>query len=220
MRLTIRTITIVGVTALAALTFTACGTAKPGVAVKASGSVSSQVAAAQASEKAQAASLAAQASAYADQLESLAASESASAAAASAASAAALVPQPIPSKIYITQDTVDAGSITVSNPRSGTGTLSEYGTPPTKGYYVAFTVRADSLINGLSISSNDFYVVEAGRHYEGSSAAYELDNYLSSVALNKGENAEGTIVFDVPSTHGVLQYSPNYDAAPIGGWKY
>ena len=60
----------------------------------------------------------------------------------------------------------------------------------------------------------------AGRHYDGADAAYELDDALSYITLNKGENVEGSIVFDVPSPHGVLQFSPNYDGAPIGSWKF
>ena len=131
----------------------------------------------------------------------------------------------IPGSINITQDDQPAGTLAVASVKSTRKSNVDYGLPPANGYFVTFTVRVNSTIDGLGIGALDFYTVLGGRHYDaGNGNVYEgvnTNNELSYTTLNAGEHTQGTICFDLPSPHGQLQYAPIYQGATsIAIWKY
>jgi hypothetical protein len=94
---------------------------------------------------------------------------------------------------------------------------------PANGYFVTFTGRVDSTIDGLEIGDLDFYTLVGGRHYDaGNGNVYggaNTDNELGYTTVNAGEHTQGTMSFDVGSRHGLLPYAPDY-GGPIATWKY
>ncbi len=151
------------------------------------------------------------------------ASESASSAAASAAMNP--TPQAIPSKSTITlDDGTVAGTVTVSNYRTGTGPLTPEGSLPSQGHFVAFTVRVDSRVNGLSVDLASFTALVPNPPNDDVRVDVDqgdtVDGALQTTTLDAGESAQGTIVFDAPSKHGVLHYALQSDGSPTGAWAY
>lgn len=105
----------------------------------------------------------------------------------------------------------------------------EFGSKPKHGYFVnvGVTTTADpGYSDGLSIYSGDFYVVSSyGQHFnEGEGNSYDAlkdsSDELPYTNLAAGEAVSGRLVFDVPSRHGVIAYSPNSDGQPIAEWKF
>ena len=132
----------------------------------------------------------------------------------------------IPGSIAITQDDQPAGTVAIASVKSTQKSSVDYGLAPAKGYFVTFTVRVNSTIDGLNIGAMDFYTVVGGRHYDaGTGNVYggvNPDNELTYIILNAGEHTQGTISFDLPSPHGQLRYAPIYQGlgAPVATWKY
>jgi hypothetical protein len=131
----------------------------------------------------------------------------------------------IPGSINITQDEQPAGTLAVSRVHEIHPEKQRRLRPGANGYFLTFTVRVNSAIDGLGIGALDFYTVVGGRHYDaGNGNVYEgvnTDNELSYTTLNAGEHTQGTISFDLPSPHGQLHYAPIYPGtAPSVAWKY
>ena len=104
-------------------------------------------------------------------------------------------------------------------------TTIPYGEDPANGYFVAFVVNASSQGNGFSVGgTSDFYVVVKGVHYNDENGnvigGVGTDAELRSTTLNTGESTHGTVTFDLPSTHGQLYYSPNYQGTPLAVWTF
>jgi hypothetical protein len=104
-----------------------------------------------------------------------------------------------------------------------------YGSRPANGRYVIVHVKATAdpgYMDGFGVYSGDFYVLQAGSHYEeGGGNAYEAltdaqSNAGIAATLGAGETATGWEAFDVPARHGSVVYSPNSDGQPLAEWKF
>ena len=132
----------------------------------------------------------------------------------------------IPGSIGITQDDQPAGTVAIASVKSTQKSSVDYGLAPANGYFVTFTVRVNSTIDGLNIGDLDFYTVVGGRHYDaGNGNVYggvNPGNELNYTILNAGEHTQGTISFDLPSPHGraaVRTHLPG-PGRLIATWKY
>ncbi len=77
---------------------------------------------------------------------------------------------------------------------------------PEHGVFLGIYIHTTALANDQSSRWGDLYVIEAGRHYDAG-AGYGGQGFnpsLDYVNLNKGESAEGWLIFDVPNRHGEL----------------
>jgi uncharacterized RDD family membrane protein YckC len=119
--------------------------------------------------------------------------------------------------------TAEGTSITVVSVRISTRPADEFGSPPEHGYFLTAQVRVTSTSDGFDISGIDFYALVGGSHFEiDNGNAYDApgaDRELDAT-LNAGESTSGTLVFDVPATHGKIVYSPVYPGGPIASWTF
>ncbi len=65
------------------------------------------------------------------------------------------------------------------------------------GVYVGLFVQVKAYQDGISVPS--FYVLAGGKRYESTIAASGFEPGLLAFEVNKGETAEGWLVFDLPS---------------------
>jgi hypothetical protein len=100
-----------------------------------------------------------------------------------------------------------------------------YGRDPANGYFVAFVVNESSKGDGFDFGGTfDFYVVVKDVNYHSDKgnviSGNRADAELVPVTLNAGESTHGTVTFDLPSTHGQLDYSPIYQGTPLAVWTF
>jgi len=126
----------------------------------------------------------------------------------------------------VTMDGTDAAKLMVVSVKASTRPADEYGSPPQHRYFLTVEVRATALpsnSNGFDIGAIDFYALLGGSHFEeGNGNALDApgaDNELYAT-LNAGESTSGTLVFDVPSKHGKITYSPVDQGGPIAYWTF
>lgn len=128
---------------------------------------------------------------------------------------------------HVTNDGQPEGTLTVSLVSTSTQPVDQYGDAPANGMFVTVKVIAQAapgITQTFDINPLDFYVLEpSGAHYDmsaGNAIGNQIDPQLQAVSLGAGENTTGDITFDVPSPHGMVVYSPNYDSMPIGEWRF
>jgi hypothetical protein len=93
-----------------------------------------------------------------------------------------------------------SADITVVREKGSTGSTF---LPPDNGRYVGLFVRVKAFQDGISVPS--FYVIQKRKHYDSTCCTTGFTPELSAFSnLNKGETAEGWIIFDVPSPNGRL----------------
>lgn len=124
-----------------------------------------------------------------------------------------------------TQDGQDAATIKITSVTTSTKPADAYSDGPQNGVFVKAHVTAttfDSYTEGFDISSSDFYTVQSGHHYDegNGNALFSSDTSLEYVTLGAAETTTGTLTFDVPSAHGKIAYSPNFEGGPLGYWRY
>lgn len=105
---------------------------------------------------------------------------------------------------------------------------TQYGEPPQNGYFVTVKVKVKILpgyTQGFDINPLDFYATVNGTHYDEANGtsltgAPGSDSQIDATTLNAGESSSGTLVFDLPGTHGKIAYSPNLEGGPLAYWKF
>ena len=107
-----------------------------------------------------------------------------------------------------------AADLTAVSVEASTRPADERGSPPQHGYFLTVHVRATAHpnnSNGFDIGAIDFYALVGSSHFESHSGnsidAPGADRELDAT-LNADESTVGTVVFDVPATHGKVVYSP------------
>lgn len=125
--------------------------------------------------------------------------------------------------LSVSQDGVEAGEITAAGVTSTQAAPNEFASRPANGNYVTFTITAKATATGtFDINPFDFYFrATDGRHLDltaGNAVEATRDDDLSATTLNPGETVKGTIVFDLPGTHGELVYAPLSQA--LGSWNF
>ncbi len=90
---------------------------------------------------------------------------------------------------------------------------------PQHGLYMGAHVKLRALADGQDLI--EFTALVGGRSYRGDviTGSTEFDPLLDPVSLNRGEQASGWVVFDVPARHGQLVMR-DLDGHQIGVWKY
>jgi len=120
-----------------------------------------------------------------------------------------------------TSDDGGAADITVTKIEAATRDPSEFGEHASHGWYVVVHLKATGTSGSYDANSFDFYA-KASNGYHAEDAEY-LDSWgpaLEGGTLHSGEHISGTIVYDMPTRHGKLVYSPNYDGEPLATWSY
>ncbi len=114
-----------------------------------------------------------------------------------------------------------AADIAITKIESATRDPSEFGERASHGWYIVVHLKATGTSGSYDVNSSDFYV-KASNGYHSEDAEY-LDSWgpaLEGGTLHNGEHVSGTIVYDMPTRHGKLVYSPNYDGEPLATWSY
>jgi Domain of unknown function (DUF4352) len=135
---------------------------------------------------------------------------------------------PVGTPLTVTQDGVDAATITVTRVSATQQPADpEFGSRPQHGWFVTAHVKVHALSSyseGFDYNPLDFYAKSHGGHYNiGNGNAYDApgsDSELDSGTLSAGESVSGTLVFDLPADHGSIRYAPNLDGTSIGGWRF
>jgi hypothetical protein len=127
----------------------------------------------------------------------------------------------------ISQDGTDGANIVLTTRVVSSQPADQYSDGPQNGYFVAVRVRVNAvngLTSGFNINPLDFYALSDSIHFdEGDGNAYEGPHNaaeLTATTLNAGESASGWLLFDLPSPHGKIVYSPNLDGQPLAYWKF
>jgi hypothetical protein len=123
------------------------------------------------------------------------------------------------------EDGKNGGTIEPSKLRISTTPYDEYGSGPAEKYFLIFTVKLRAEADGFDTYSDDFYIktksderisADEGNSYD----AVDYDKTMGYEELNDGEHVTKLLVFDSPSKHGTLNYSPNYEGGPIASWTF
>ena len=91
---------------------------------------------------------------------------------------------------------------------------------PERGNFLGVHVKVRALADDQSSLWGDFYVLMRGHHYDGDAYAEGFEPSLDYVDLNKGETAEGWLVFDVPARHGQVVLGQSFGGGKIGTWSF
>jgi Domain of unknown function (DUF4352) len=92
---------------------------------------------------------------------------------------------------------------------------------PKHGFYVIAHVKVTGTSGSYDINPIDFYIKSSnGYHTENPEYFDKPGPPLDSGTLHEGEHISGTIIYDAPTKHGKLAYSPNYDGEPLATWSY
>ncbi len=119
-----------------------------------------------------------------------------------------------------TSDEGDA-DITITKVQTATRDPAPYGDRPSHGWFVVFHVKAIGTRGSYDVNSFDFYVKSSnGYHTEDPEYLDSWGPSLESGTLHSGEHLSGTIVYDAPTKHGKLVYSPNLDSEPLASWTF
>jgi hypothetical protein len=134
-------------------------------------------------------------------------------------------------------ESVPLATIEVSAPTFSTSDAS--GDTPQYGYFATFTVTMTDIAptatqDDIMPDSGDFYVGADGQLYGNGSQLNVLDgNGLWAALPNDlgngptqpddllpGQTTTGSVVIDVPSTHGQIVYAGSDDGQVDGSWSY
>jgi hypothetical protein len=119
-----------------------------------------------------------------------------------------------------TSDEGDA-DITVTKVEAATRDPSPYGDRATHGWFVVVHLKATGNSGSYDVNSFDFYVKSSsGYHTEDPEYLESWGPVFEGGTLHAGEHLSGTIVYDVPTRHGKLVYTPNFDNEPLATWSY
>lgn len=89
---------------------------------------------------------------------------------------------------------------------------------PERGRFLLVHVRVKALRD--NITTPDLYVLQGGEKYDQAFSGMEVGpSYEVLKSLSQGQSHQGTIVFDVPATHGRIVL-PASDDTPIGFWTF
>lgn len=90
---------------------------------------------------------------------------------------------------------------------------------PTRGVYMGANVTLRALADGQDLV--EITAIVGGRKYSGDAivTSTAFDPPLDPVILNRGEQASGWLVFDVPARHGQLVMH-DLDGRQLAAWKY
>jgi len=90
---------------------------------------------------------------------------------------------------------------------------------PTNGVYMGANVKLRALADGQDLV--EITALVGGRKFSGDAivTSVAFDPPLDPVILDKGEQASGWLVFDVPARHGQLVMH-DLDEHQLGAWKY
>jgi hypothetical protein len=108
-----------------------------------------------------------------------------------------------------------SADITVTHKKVSTG--DEF-IKPDRGFYVGLFVRVKAYQDGISVPQ--FYALVGSKHFDSTFATgFEPDlNVIGN--LNKGETAEGWVVFDVPSRTGKAVMQEFLSEKAQATWSY
>ncbi len=108
-----------------------------------------------------------------------------------------------------------SADITVTRKRVSTGDEFD---KPSRGYYVGLFVHVKAYQDGITVPQ--FYALVGSKHFDSSFATgFEPDlNVIGN--LNKGETAEGWVVFDVPSRNGKAVMQEFLSEKAQATWTY
>lgn len=114
-----------------------------------------------------------------------------------------------------------AADITITKVTVASRDPSEFGERAKHGWFVVVHVKAAGTSGSYDVNSFDFYAKSSnGFHTEDATYLDSWGTVLEGGTLQDGEHISGTIVYDVPTRHGKLVYSPNYDNEPLATWSY
>lgn len=119
--------------------------------------------------------------------------------------------------------TSDAGDadITITKVQMATRDPAPYGERPSHGWFIVFHMKATGSSGSYDVNPFDFYVKSSnGFHTEDAEYLDSWGPSFESGTLHSGEHLSGTIVYDVPTKHGKLVYSPNLDSEPLATWTF
>jgi hypothetical protein len=103
--------------------------------------------------------------------------------------------------------------VTVARKKVSTG--SQFEEPD--GVYIGFFIRVKAFKDGISVPG--FYALTGGKRYEQTFAT-GFEPGLDAYEVNKGETAEGWLVYDVPSRSGKLVMKEFLSDEPQATWTY
>lgn len=121
----------------------------------------------------------------------------------------------------IPMDSAAAADLTIVSVKVSTRPADEFGSAPQRGYFLTVQVRARALATSsteFDINAMDFYALVRGEHFEeGTGNALDAPGADRELGArpNAGESTSGTLVFDVPTQHGKIAYSPAEADGPV-----
>src|SRR6266540_3059028 len=120
-----------------------------------------------------------------------------------------------------TSDGGGAADITVTKVDAATREPGEFGDTPEHGWFVILHVTETGTGGSYDVNPLDFYAKASnGFHAEDTAIVTHWGPSLDYGTLHDGEHLSGTLVYDVPTRHGKLVYSPNYQGEPLASWSY
>jgi hypothetical protein len=121
----------------------------------------------------------------------------------------------------VTLTSVDTGEevAQIKVDRIKTSSGDEYNRPE-RGLFLGVLVKTKALADDQSSLWGDIYVTMRGHHYDGDAYADGFTPSLDYVDLNKGETAEGWLVFDVPARHGQVVLAQSDGGGKIATWSF
>jgi hypothetical protein len=92
---------------------------------------------------------------------------------------------------------------------------------PERGLFLGVYVKTKALADDQSSQWGALYVQMRGHHYDASGCCPDgFKPELGYIDLNKGETAEGWLIFDVPTRHGQVVLEQEYDGGKIATWSF
>lgn len=127
----------------------------------------------------------------------------------------------------IGQNGVEAATLIISHAIVSWQPIDQYAECPQNRYFVAVHVEvkaAASLTSGFDVNPLDFYALSGSTHYdEGDGNAYEGPHNaaeLNATAFNAGDSGSGWLLFDLPTAHSKIVYTPNLYGRPLADWTF
>ena len=110
-------------------------------------------------------------------------------------------------------------SVLVNAPTITRGALSQYGSPPSHGYYVVFRATIAAGPQTVSYNVMNFAVRDAANE---STRCGTGEDTLNTGTLHAEQQASGTVICDVAVVHGTLVFDPTRveDSGSLVEWKF
>jgi hypothetical protein len=120
-----------------------------------------------------------------------------------------------------TSEDGSAADITITKVEVTTRDPSPYGERAKHGFFVVFHVKTSGTSGGYDVNTFDFYATSSnGYHTEEPEYLDSWGPTFEGGTVHEGEHQSGTIVYDLPTRHGKLVYSPNFDNEALATWSY